>query len=134
MDNKSRQLDSVSSQLKRAEKSVEDYENKVMPLSAPSFATPQKRESFRPSQSSLLNSTTKSVGSCSSADGDESDLSSLRLKLADAERRLEEKDREVKDMEVKLFESKVGFLTVKNHFRRSCLTVSDPSGCQVALL
>ncbi len=100
MDNKTRQLDSVCNQLKRAEKSVEDYENQVLPLSAPSFATPQKRESFRSSRAG--------GSSTSSAEGDGDDAEQdLRRKLAEAERKLEEKDRELKDMEVKMFENKV---------------------------
>ena len=47
----------MGSRLKRAEKDVEDMENNMMPMSAPSFATPQKRESFRQSGMTPLQGT-----------------------------------------------------------------------------
>ncbi len=86
-------METVSSQLKRAERSVEDYENQVLPLSAPSFATPQKRDRG---------------GSNSSAEGPDDSKEDVRRRLEEAERRLLEKDRELRDMEAKMFEGRLG--------------------------
>ena len=51
LESKTRDLESVSSKLKTAEKNVENLENERLPMSAPSFATPQKRESFKSNKS-----------------------------------------------------------------------------------
>jgi len=92
LEAKSRQLENVSSQLKKAERSVEDYESHSV---APTFATPQKRESAR-------FATTPAKQQCQ---GGENEMEALKSKLHAAERKLEERDREVKDLETRLFEN-----------------------------
>ncbi|TRY70756.1 hypothetical protein TCAL_04839 [Tigriopus californicus] len=91
---KDKQLQDMSEELKRAKKEVGEFENQLLPMSAPSFATPQKRESFIASNKGLNGSA------CWSSSGDED----VRKKLDDALKRLKEKDEEIDHLQKEVFE------------------------------
>ncbi len=69
---------------------TKDYVSQVLPANTP-FATPQKRESFRKQRT----------------DSDNESYEEVKRRLGEAEAKLEVKESEIKDLEVKLFEKSV---------------------------
>ncbi len=119
LDARTKRLEDVTNKLKKAERSVEDYENAGMPASQfGAFATPQKRESL--SHRAALNTSARSFAS----DDSEDKVSALQRQLEEMHKRMEDKDREVKDMEAKLFEKSVSYtvhITSNSSFNYSSL-------------
>ena len=102
-------MDSLSNQLKKAERNVDDLESQFASSTGASFATPQKRESgvnFRHPNSAAKSNNRNAFDNSNDSNGD------VDQRLAEAERKLEEKDGVIRDLETKLFENSV--ISLKN--------------------